>query len=78
MLIIELTEIQRREIALEWIKSRQQAPEGYKEVLEALFRAAHFARWGWDSAILYAVKYCAENYHVKHNDILKMLKEKKQ
>lgn len=71
---IELTPDQAREVALTWIKSQQQAPDGYKKVLDVLLMGAHFAVWSWHDAISYAIKKCARAYHVDRKVILEDLK----
>jgi len=71
---INLTEEQTKLIAIQWIKDQQQEYHGYKQVLDTLLMGAHFAKWRWDIALIYAIKKCAKQYCMTINQILKDIK----
>lgn len=71
---IELTEVQVKAIACDWIKQQQDTPHGYRKVLAVLFTDLHFAKWSWFDALLFAARLCAKAYHTDMSYIRDNLK----
>lgn len=74
MKTIELTEDQRKAIALSWIVDQREEHDGYKIVLFTLFRDSIFTRWSWLDALQYAATLCTKDFSVKMQFIKENLK----
>lgn len=77
-MLIELTNEQVESLAIQWIKNQQQEYNGYKKVLNTLLVGAHFAKWGWHTAILHAIKVCSRNYAMTTKQIIKGIQDEIQ
>lgn len=74
MKTIELTEDQRKAIALSWIEEQQEEYDGYKIILSTLFSGSLYGLWSWLEALQYAVTLCTKNFSVKMQFIKENLK----
>ncbi len=72
---IQLNDAEVEKIALAWVEKQKNTPDGYKLVLNPLFKTLHTSPWSWLDALIFAAKLCCNRYAVNMKFIRDNLKK---
>ena len=73
MATVEISDAEKRRLAMDWIEEQQQETNGYRVVLETLLGNAHTARWAWTDALRFAITLCSKRYAVQRKHVLELI-----